>query len=261
MKACALAACLAALGAHAADEAAPRLKMSNTLELRAAGEHLTGGEPPWREATLLASRAFGSHLVQAELSAKNRFGEGGAYASVLDTYRIDADWYASAGIGAGDGAFYLPRVRVDALLYRKLGAERQWVLFTGPGYVRSPDGHTDHAWSLGALYYFASPWAVQGTVRFNESDPGDVRTRQYELATTHGAGSADEVTARVAWGREGYQAIGAGTTIVDFPSREAALLWRHRLDARNGVSVSLDHYRNPYYERTGGAIGWFTAWP
>lgn len=260
MRALALVSGLAILGAHAADDAAPILKMSNTLELRVAGEHLSAGEPPWREAALHASHAFDRHFVQAELSATKRWGESGAYAAVVDTYKIDPDWYMSAGVGAGDGAFYLPRVRADALLYRKLGAERQLVLFTGPGYVRAPDGHTDRAWSVGALYYFESPWALQGTVRFNESDPGSVRTRQYALAATHGAGTADEVVMRAAWGREGYQAIAAQTTIVDFPSREASVLWRHRVDARNGIALSLDHYRNPYYERTGGAIGWFTAW-
>jgi hypothetical protein len=115
--------------------------------------------------------------------------------------------------------------------------------------------------SLGAIYYFVSPWAVQGTVRFNESDPGNVRTRQYALAATYGAGRADEVTMRAAWGREGYQAIGPATSIVDFPSHEAAVLWRHQLNPRNGVTFIVDHYRNPYYERTGGAVGWYTAWP
>jgi YaiO family outer membrane protein len=252
-------ACAAALAAAAQE--APSLKLATTLEMRVSGARLTGGQGGWLDESVLATAPLGNHVLHAEVSHQRHFGDSGFYAGVLDTYTIDRDWYVAVGAGAGEHAFFLPRLRVDALLHRKVGAVRRIVILGGPGHARWPDGHVDRMWSLGALYYFPSRWVLQAGVRFNESDPGSVRTRQYQGALTYGAGGADEVTLRAAKGREGYQPIAPGLSLVDFPSREAALLWRHRLDASNGLTLSLDHYRNPFYERNGASIGWYTALP
>lgn len=252
-------ACAAAFSAVAED--GPDLRLATTLEVRVSAAHLTAGQSDWSEQALLATKPMGAHLLQAEVSHKRRFGESGWYAGVLDTYTIDRDWYAAIGVAAGEHAFFLPRLRLDAVLHRKLGADRRLVLLGGPGYARWPDGHVDHMWTVGALYYLPSSWVAQAGVRFNESDPGSVHTRQYLGAVTYGAGGRDEVTLRGAVGHEGYQPIAPGLSLVDFPNREAALLWRHRLGARNGVSLSLDHYRNPFYERTGAFVGWFVTLP
>lgn len=249
----------AALAAQAQDTTLP-LRMSTTLELRGASQHVTGDLGDWREISLLGTQVYGSHVLQAELSSKERFKDHGLWAGIADTYTIDPDWYASLGVGASEGAFFLPRVRVDAMLYRKLGAERRTVLFVGPGYARQPDGHTDRMWTAGLIHYFVQPWVIQAGVRHNESDPGNVRTRQQFAAVMYGREGADTVALRAGAGREGYALIGPTTALVDFPSREASLLWRHWLDRSSGITLGFEHYRNPNYERSGAALGWFGTW-
>lgn len=233
----------------------------STLELRLGAQRLTAGYPSWREGTLLLTHRSGAHLWQAELSSQQRFGARGTFVSIMDTYTVNADWYASLALAAGDGAFFLPRRRVDAFLYRKLLEDRSLVAFAGVGDYRAPDGHEDRMLTVGAIKYFAAPWVLQGGVRFNESRPGPVRTRQQFVAATYGRAPDDQVTARYGWGREGYLAIAPGTLRVDFESREASLQWRRWIDRSQGVSVALEHYRNPFYHRSGVMVGYFITLP
>ena len=232
----------------------------SSLELRLGAQRLTAGYPRWREAGLLLTYPTGSHAWRAELAATDRFGERGTWLSVMDTFTLDRDWYASLAAGVGDGAFYLPRTRIDAFIHRKLLADRRLVAFAGVTGSRAPDGHQDRAVEIGAIHYFAGPWVLQGALRFNESDPGDVRTRQQYVALSR-LSAADQWTLRYGWGREGYLAIGPASSLVDFASREASLRWRHALDRRSGVTVALEHYRNPSYHRSGIAMGYFVLLP
>ena len=114
-----------------------------------------------------------------------RFGESGRFIGLSDTITLDPDWFATVSLGAGDGASYLPDHRIDAFINRKLLSQRQLVATLGTGYYRAPDGHTDRNVSLGATYYFSEPWIVQGEVRFNNSRPGSVNTRQQFVAVAH----------------------------------------------------------------------------
>ena len=142
-------------------------------------------------------------------------------------------------------------------MHRKLLADRRLVASLGWGHYRAPDGHIDRSVTLGAAYYFSSPWVLQAAVRQNESDPGSVRARQYFVAATYGRPGADIVVGRYGWGRESYLAIGPASALVDFSSREASLAWRHWFGARHGMSLALEHYRNPLYDRSGAALGYF----
>ena len=231
-----------------------------SIELRLGAQRLTAGYPRWREAGLLLTYPTGPHVLRAELAATDRFGERGTWLSVMDTFTLDRDWYASVAAGLGDGAFYLPRTRIDAFIHRKLLADRSLVAFAGMTGSRAPDGHRDRAIEIGAIQYFAGPWVLQGAVRFNESDPGDVRTRQQYLALSRMSGN-DQWTLRYGWGREGYLAIGPASALVDFASREASLRWRHALDRDSGITIALEHYRNPSYHRTGIALGYIVLLP
>lgn len=260
---CALAACLAAAATHAQQpgEAPPALPpgLDRAVELRAGAQQVSGDVGDWRDITLLGTYRTGRHLLQAELAAQRRFHDSGTYAAINDTFTFDDDRFASIGVGAGDGAFFLPRYRVDAFVHRKLLPDRRLVASLGAGYYRAPDGHVDRSFTLGAAYYFAQPWVVQAAVRFNESDPGSVRARQQFVAVTYGRERADLVVARYGWGREAYLAIGPSRALVDFSSREASVQWRHWLDPVHGVSVALEHYRNPVYDRAGLAVGYFRS--
>lgn len=228
-----------------------------SLELSTGVQNLSNGFGNWRDVTLKGAYGVSSHVLQGEVSAHNRFNKDGAFLSLSDTYTFNEDWFGSVALGVGDGAFYLPRYRVDGTISRKFLPGRNLVGTVGAGYYNAPDGHTDRSLSLGAAYYFEAPWIVEGGVRLNRSNPGSVDTQQQFVALTWGRNKQDLVTARYGWGSEGYLAIAADRQLVNFDSREASLTWRHWFNARTGVLVGANRYSNPLYRRSGVNVGVF----
>lgn len=246
-----------ALGAACTAWAQVPDNQQRNLQLSAGTQSLSDGYGRWHDLTLRGTYGRERHVLQGEASLHRRFGEKGAYLGLSDTYTFSEDWFGSLGAGVGDGAFYLPRYRVDASLSRKWLADRSLVTTAGVGYYRAPDGHSDRGLLLGAAYYFQAPFILEGGVRFNESNPGSVHTSQRFLAATYGRDKQDLVTARYSWGGEGYLAIGPATQLVNFRSREASISWRHWLDARTGVLLGVNRYTNPLYHRSGVTLGLF----
>lgn len=228
-----------------------------SFELSTGFQNLTGGFDSWRDVTLRGTYGLPSHVLQGEVSLNRRFNQSGTFVGLSDTVTFNEDYYGSIAFGLGDGAFYLPRYRVDATLYKKWLADRSLVTSVGLGYYKAPDGHTDNGLSLGLVYYFSSPWVAEVGVRFNSSNPGAIRTQQQFGALTYGQVKKDLVTVRYAWGGEGYQTIAANAQMVNFKSREASLAWRHWLNASTGIVVSANRYTNPSYVRSGVNIGIF----
>lgn len=228
-----------------------------SLELSTGAQSLTAGYGHWNDITLRGAYGMARHLFQAEASVHHRFNEDGAFIGLGDTYTFNEDWYGSLAVGAGDGAFYLPKYRADATLYRKFLPNRNLVGNIGIGYYKAPDGHSDRSVTVGAAYYFESPWIIEGGVRLNSSNPGSVNTQQQFAAVTYGRDKQDLVTARYAWGGEGYLATGPNTQLVNFDSREASIVWRHWLNPRTGILVGANRYTNPLYRRTGLNVGIF----
>lgn len=227
------------------------------LELSTGAQRLTNGFGNWRDVTLKGAYGLDKHLFQGELSAHRRFGEEGVFLGLSDTYTFNEDWYGSLAVGAGDGAFYLPRYRVDGTIYRKLLPNRNLVASLGLGYYKAPGGNSDQSVSLGAAYYFEAPWIVEGGIRLNRSSPGSVDTQQQFVAVTYGRNKQDLVTARYGWGDEGYLAVAANRQLVNFESREASVSWRHWFNPRTGVLVGANRYSNPSYRRSGVTVGVF----
>ncbi len=255
LAACASCAAYCAPGDAPVDPVGMELRLDrSSLEVRLGAQHLTGGYGNWREGTLLGNYEHGSHRFRVEAAALRRFGESGAYLGLMDVMTLDPEWFASVAAGAGDGAFYLPRYRVDATINRRLLAARNLVASLGLGYYRAPDGHIDSSVDLGGSYYLDAPWVVQASVRFNDSRPGDVRARQQIIAVTYGREPGDVIIGRYSWGREAYLATGPNSSLVDFASREASVAWRHRFGGGHVLSVGIEQYRNSLYERTGVAI-------
>ena len=258
-----LACASAAIAQPAQDVAAPAGlpktpdETMRSLELSAGAQSLTGGYGNWREVTLRGVYGMSSNLLQAELSAQRRFNKDGTFVGLSDTYTFNEDWYGFIGAGAGDGAFFLPRYRVDAALYRKLLPNRNLVANVGVGYYKAPDVYNDRNISLGAAYYFDTPLVFEGGVRMNISNPGSVRTQQQFAALTYGRDKQDIVSVRYAWGAEGYLATGPVTQLVNFDNREASLSWRHWFSQRTGVLVGVNRYNNPLYWRKGANVGIF----
>ncbi|MDP3311362.1 MAG: YaiO family outer membrane beta-barrel protein, partial [Polaromonas sp.] len=92
--------------------ASPESADVRSLELSTGAQTLTGGFGKWRDLTLRGAYGAGAHVFQGELSHHDRFGQSGTFVGVSDTYTFDSDWHASLALGAGDGAFYLPKFRV-----------------------------------------------------------------------------------------------------------------------------------------------------
>jgi YaiO family outer membrane protein len=228
-----------------------------TLELSTGYQNLSAGFGDWRDITLRGTYGLPSHVLQGELSVNRRFNKDGVFVGFGDTYTFNEDWYANVAVGFGDGAFYLPRYRLDATLYKKWLAQRNLVTSVGVGQYKAPDGHTDNSLSLGLVYYFDTPFIAEAGLRLNSSDPGAIKTQQQFLALTYGRVKQDLVTLRHAWGQEGYQTIAATTQLVNFASNETSISWRHWFAPRTGVSVAANRYTNPFYNRSGVSIGIF----
>lgn len=229
------------------------------FELSLGAQSLSNGYGNWKDLTVRSSYKTNQHLLQGEASMNRRFNQDGLFVGASDTYTFNDDWYGSLAVGVGDGAFYLPRYRVDTAIYRKFLPSRNLVGSVGVGYYRAPDGHEDSILSLGAVYYFAAPWILEGGVRFNNSQPGSVKTRQQFLAATYGRDKHDLFIVRRGWGTEGYLAIAANSQIVNFKSSETSLTWRHWLNPSTGLQVSATRYSNPAYRRNGVSVGLFTS--
>lgn len=248
---------LAAHAQNAPDMPAP----VGGVETYISAHSLSNGYGDWHEAGMRGHIGRGDQLLGVEAATMRRFGEPGRFIGLSDTVTIDRDWYATLSIGAGDGAAYLPRYRLDAFINRKLLPGRQWVATLGAGYYRAPDDHIDRNISLGATYYFDSPWVVQGEIRFNNSSPGQVNTHQQFLAVTWGRAHQTQITARHGWGAEGYQAIGSGASLVNFDSHQSQLTLRQWLGPKWGIKAGLERYSNPFYVRNGANLALFFELP
>ncbi|MFT5532061.1 MAG: YaiO family outer membrane protein [Burkholderiaceae bacterium] len=226
-----------------------------SLEVTTGTQHLTGPYSAWHHLTVRGLVEQDNHVLQGELSSKNEYDTSGTFVGLTDTVTLDDRRFASLSVGIGDGAFYLPRYRLDGFLYQKWLAEKNFISSLGVGYYDAPDGHVDLSLSLGAAWYFAQPLILEAGIRFNRSSPGGVMTRQQFVAASYNPDPRNALSARMAWGSEGYLPLTPDTSLVNFNSQEASLAWRYRINQHWGTSVSINHYRNPTYERSGVDIG------
>ncbi|MDH4395594.1 MAG: YaiO family outer membrane beta-barrel protein [Limnobacter sp.] len=228
-----------------------------SLELSAGTQNLTAGLGDWEELTLRGTYGLGQHTLQGELSQNRRFDQNGTFLGISDTFIFDEDWFGRFSVGAGDGAFYLPRYRVDASFSRKWLDRKNLVTTFGLGYYDAPDNHTDRSVSASMAYYFEGPWIVEGGVRMNNSSPGSIDSQQQFVAVTYGRDKQDLVTARYGYGGEGYLSIASDTQLVNFDSNESSIVWRHWFNSRTGFLLGANHYDNPAYTRSGITVGIF----
>ena len=240
--------------------AAPALSdddMQRSLELSTGFQNLSAGFGSWSDVTVKGTYGLPSHVLQAELSLNRRFNKDGAFVGVSDTYTINDDWYASLSGGFGDGAFYLPRYRVDATIYRKWLPQKNLVTSIGLSKYKAPDGHADNSLALGLVYYFDAPWVAELGLRANSSTPGAIKTQQQFLALTYGRVKETLITVRHAWGNEGYQTIATNAQLVNFASKESSISWRQWFAPRTGLILGANRYSSPFYVRSGLNVGIF----
>ncbi len=231
------------------------------VELYSAYNRLSAGYGNWREVGLRGIYEVGQHQIAGELASMTRFNQDGRYLGVGDTVVLDTDWYASLAVGAGDGATYLPRYRVDGFLHRKLLPAKNLVTSLGLGHYKSPEGYRNDNISLGATLYFEQPWVLQGEIKHTQSKPGNIASDQYFVAATWGHHKQTQITGRYGWGEEGYQSLGSIGTIARFSSHQSTLTVKHWIGSNWGIKASAENYKNPFYQRDGLQLALFRDLP
>lgn len=235
------------------------------IEMQAGHHRLSNGYANWQEASVRGDYRLDQHLWSAELLHADRFSERGSFVGLQDRVHIAPRWDVSVAYGVGDGANWLPRDRIDGFVHHTWGSHNNWVTHLGAGYYRASDEHRDRWGSLGLSVWLEphvrTPLVVQGEVRWAQSNPGQVGTRQQFLALTWGHHGATQITARHGWGREGWQSLGDAIAITDFASRQDTLSVQHWVSSEWGFKLTADHYRNDSYNRRGVQLAVFREWP
>jgi YaiO family outer membrane protein len=245
-----------ALAASAGSAQAPsRLPSRATLEVGYGESRLTAGYGTWKDVFARAVFSTGADVWRLEAAHRRAFGDSGLFVGTGVTHTIDDSWYGSLGVGTSAGGFFFPRVFAGASLARKWLARRQLVTTSAMSYYGQKDAHRDLLWTSSAIYYFARPAVLEAGVILGRSSPGAIVSGTPFLAATVGRQARRAFTARAASGREAYQRIGADRALVAFTSQALSLGWREMLVAGAGITVQLDHYRNPVYRRTGLSAG------
>lgn len=195
--------------------------------------------------------------INAEISHQDHFDDDGTFFGLGYTHVFNSSWYGFLGAGTSSGGFFLPRYRVDALLYRKWLDKKNLVTSAGFTYFDAKSVYTDRTLLLGCMYYFDAPWILEVGGRLNESNPGHVRSNRGFIALTQGKQKQHYVTARYEVGQEAYQLVGNEALISNFSSYEASINWRQWVGARYGLLLRGTHYENPSYSRTSIEAGAF----
>ena len=198
--------------------------------------------------------------LYGSVANERHFGERGVVGALMGVQDLSPDWYASIGASTGAATFQ-NRLRIDAGLFRKWGAERRWVTGIALMHAASADGiHRDNMIKLSAIYYAPQGFVAEGGVSGNRSNPGSVWSPRVYGAVTMGADKKHWLSLKLEHGQEGYLPVVAGQsfpTNTQFRSIEATLQWRQWLGRDWGYVLGAQLYRNPYYRRAGVTVGLF----
>src|SRR5437868_9729146 len=126
---------------------------------------------PWRDAYVRILASGGRNTFSGEGSRQNRYGDTGYYYGAGITRDISDNWFADAHVGSSAGGFFLPKLRVDSSISRKLLSNKQLVLTGVFGYDKSKQVNYDYRFGPAFTYY--TKWSVvgQGGVNFVRSNP------------------------------------------------------------------------------------------
>jgi YaiO family outer membrane protein len=240
-----------------ANAALPEKILTNFVETGGSYRDLSNGYGHWAGGYARGVVVVGQDTVNAEVNEQYEFGDTGAYIAAGDTHVFNSGWYGSLTLGSSIGGFFWPRFRSDGFINRKWSERKQFVTTLGVSYIMAKDVHRDTGLFLGGAYYFQKPWLLEGGVRLNLSNPGEVFSPFGFVAVTQGRNKHHYVSLNVGAGQEGYQIIGPTTVLTSFASQTVTLTWRQWLGNKWGVNVVADYYHNPFYQRNGGVIGVF----
>ena len=212
---------------------------------------------PWRDAYVRVLASGGRNSFSGEGSRQNRYGDTGWYYGAGITRDLSDNWFADAHAGSSVGGFFLPKLRFDGSISRKLLSNKQLVLTGVFGYDKSKE--VNHDYRFGPAFTYYSPWSVvaQGGVNFVRSNPGNLLDMSEYLAITQGHDKEHFITLRAEFGREGYEIVGPQIALQDFAFRQYSGTWRQWIGVDWGVNIIFNHENTPFYRRNGGTVGIF----
>lgn len=225
--------------------------------LGASHSALTSGYGTWNAAEARLVVEQGSNTWYGDVARREQFNDQGTAFGAGLSHVFNPDWYASGFISGSSGGFFLPQRRIDLFLHRKWLDDRSLVTTVGIGHVDAKDGHRDNSLFLAATLYTQSKLVLEGGVRFNRSDPGQVDSTRPFLAVTWGEAKRQYLSARIESGREAYQLISPGAAISDFHSTLATVGWRRWITKDSGIQLTGEYYENPNYRRRGIGLAFF----
>jgi len=212
---------------------------------------------PWRDAYVRVLASGGRNTFSGEGSRQNRYGDTGWYYGAGITRDLSDNWFADAHAGSSVGGFFLPKLRFDSSLSRKLLTNKQLVLTGVFGYDKSKV--QNHDFRFGPHSRINTHWSIvgQGGVNFVRSNPGNLLDMSEYLAITQGHDKEHFITVRAEFGREGYEIVGPQTALQDFAFRQYSGTWRQWVGVDWGFNIIFNHENTPFYRRNGGTVGIF----
>lgn len=235
------------------------------VEVGGDGSHLTGPDAgpgaAWNDVYVRGAVSSTKNVFNYEFIRQTRFNDSGWFYSGNWTRVWSENWYTELGAGSSIGGFTIPKLRVDALVHRKLLARKQMVFTAGVGYDKSKSVNTARRGQGSVTYYFDRwPLIVEGGLMMTHANPGDVWARSQWASISEGHDKEHFVSLRYEFGREAYELIkgqNGPATLFDFPIRNYSVNWRQWIGLNWGVNLSFEHEGNPHYHRNGGLIGFF----
>ena len=242
------------------EHVAPPSASRSELTLGYSRAYVTNNYGDWYGVRLRGLHQFGTQTVTGELSQLRRFGQSTTFGAVNYVRDFDADWFGAIGFSGTTSGTILPSERVDLSLNRKVLPQRNLVLSLGAGYAWNRSGHRDQLYHAGVIWYATPKLIGEIGMNYNVDAPGSVKAPAYYAAVSYGTIGKSVLGIRGSFGREAYQAIGAGSQIVDFRSNEIDVQWRYWLTKTWGAQLEFNAYHNPYYSRRGFEISLFHSW-
>ena len=212
---------------------------------------------PWKEGYVRFALSGGRNTLSGEASKQYRYGDDGWYYAGGFTRDLSDNWFADAHVGSSAGGFFLPKLRADASLSRKLLSNKQLVLTAVGGYDKSRQVNHDYRYGGGFTYYTKWSFIGQGGVNFTHANPGHLLDMTEYLAVTQGHDKEHFITFRVEIGREGYEIVANQVAIQDFDFRHYSGTWKQWVGVNWGLNIIFDHQNTPFYRRNGGTVGVF----
>ncbi|HWU84388.1 MAG TPA: YaiO family outer membrane beta-barrel protein [Rhodocyclaceae bacterium] len=231
---------------------------SGYIEAGLLHHSLSAGYPAWQGVFLRAGwRSDPDNFWSAELVKSQEFGDQGTLAVLGNTHTINERWYTNVSVSGSSGGFYLPTLRMDVSANRKWLERLNLVTTVGLTAINARDGHEDRSLLLAASYYFEAPFVLEGGIRFNNSNPGQVKSTSQYVALTYGEHRKQILSLRYGFGEEAYQYIGVDAPLINFNSNVWTGTWRKWINPRQGFQVRAESYHNPYYNRMGMELSVF----